>query len=44
MNDLNKEMHEYYKRQNDADTWGAFLFFGWVAFMGVLIILTLLLS
>lgn len=44
MNDLNKEMHEYYKRQNDAERWGALLFLGWVAFMAGLVILTLLLS
>lgn len=33
MNDLNKEMHEYYKRQNDAEKWTAYLMFWWLVIL-----------
>lgn len=29
MNDLNKEMLDYYKRQNSAEKWTAYFFFWW---------------
>ena len=30
---LHDEMHEYYKRQNTAERWTAYIMFGWIAFM-----------